>query len=625
MDQKIIASFSKLNKTQKIKLLHLWDEAYYEKDAPLIDDETYDSCVSLFNEKYKKTPYTSSLGKASAPGLTKFKHWYPVQSLAKINTEEEFLEACKKFDYNIIAEPKIDGLTVVYYPDGTMVSRGDGTEGEVLPFANKIPNLPKPLDKPVRMEVYIDKVVYNTYFKDKDKTSNSRNVAAGILRRKEESNDIQFLSYKAYNILGADDKSQLQQLISLKLSGFNIVDFVCSKSENAVKDIYRSMKKRFVDDQSCPTDGVVIKYNPPGGLNKYGSTAHHPNDMIAYKFQTLVKETTLEYIEWRKGREKFTPVAHFKEVKLGDNKITAASLHNLNIMNQLGIKEHSKVMVTLKNEIIPQIVSCSGGDEEISIPDTCPVCGAKLKINDSQEVICPNSECGTKTFNTLKKIVSKDGFNIFGLSDKNLEKIYSKYKNVLTENPFAILKFDSDQLIKAGISGYTAVVYEGRLKHQNLNVTLDKFLIACDIPGVGKQVARDIAEYFDNHPELDFKDNLDEIKNINGIGFKIYLSIKDMLPSIKKYSEYVNFKSIKENKNIQKNKKQLVFAISGTLDKPRSEIEKEIEEAGHIFSSSVTKKVNYLILGKDFSRAKEDKAIKYNIDLLSSDSFRNYL
>ena len=154
---------------------------------------------------------------------------------------------------------------------------------------------------------------------------------------------------------------------------------------------------------------------------------------------------------------------------------------------------------------------------------------------------------------------------------------------------------------------------------------MDKFLIACDIPGVGKQVARDIAEYFDNHPEFNFKDNLDEIKNISGIGLKIYLSIKDMLPSIKKYSEYVNFKSIKENKNIQKNKKQFVFAISGTLDKPRSEIEKEIKEAGHIFSSSVTKKVNYLILGKDFSRAKEDKAIKYNIDLLSSDSFRDYL
>ena len=57
------------------------------------------------------------------------------------------------------------------------------------------------------------------------------------------------------------------------------------------------------------------------------------------------------------GRTTFTPVAIFNPVILGGSTVQKASLHNLNIINKLGLKIGSKVCVTLKNEIIPQIIS----------------------------------------------------------------------------------------------------------------------------------------------------------------------------------------------------------------------------------------------------------------------------
>ena len=155
--------FEKLKAAEQIRLLKLWDDAYYNQDNPLVTDEEYDYCVAYYNAKHPDKKYTSSLGNSSND-FKKFTHQYPVLSLAKITTKEGYDEYGKKFDYNVVVEPKIDGLTVVYYPDGTLVSRGNGHVGEILPNAKFIMGLPKPLDKPVRMEVCIDKDVYVTTY-----------------------------------------------------------------------------------------------------------------------------------------------------------------------------------------------------------------------------------------------------------------------------------------------------------------------------------------------------------------------------------------------------------------------------------------------------------------------------
>ena len=67
------------------------------------------------------------------------------------------------------------------------------------------------------------------------------------------------------------------------------------------------------------------------------------------------------------------------------------------------------------------------------------------------------------------------------------------------------------------------------------------------------------------------------------------------------------------------------FACTGTLKKySRSEIAQIIESNGGNFSSTVNKKVNYLILG-DKGGSKLNKARSLNIEILSEEQFLKLL
>ena len=171
-----VEEFAQLSAEEQREVLQQWNDAYYNDDAPLVSDDIYDVCVNLYNENNPPMEY---LGEANG-AFEKYEHPYPVLSLSKINTREAYDKIIEKFSGNVLIQPKVDGLTVVYYPDGKLVSRGDGHVGEVLPWAHLIPGLPKPIDRPVRMEVYISKMDFYKYFADTGK--NARNMAAGILR-----------------------------------------------------------------------------------------------------------------------------------------------------------------------------------------------------------------------------------------------------------------------------------------------------------------------------------------------------------------------------------------------------------------------------------------------------------
>lgn len=609
MDEKVISQFSKMTKSARIKFLQMCDDAYYNKDNPFIDDETYDQCIAYYNETYNED--YKNLGEVSDK-LKKYKHEYPVLSLAKIHSEDEYLESIKKFDYNIVIEPKYDGLTVVYYPDGTMVSRGNGYEGEILPFANRIPGLPKPLEKPVRMEVFISKSIYNTYFKDSK--SNSRNIAAGILRRETYTDDIKFLTYRAYNILGSDN-TELEQLVRLKLRGFNVSEFVVYKQPGPAKNMYGNLKS-FIDDLDSPTDGVVIKYNPSNGLERFGTTNKHPNHMMAFKFQTLVKKSILRDILWTPGRNVLTPVAIFDAVTLGGNKVIKATVHNMNIIKKLNLKIGVPVMVTLKNEIIPQIVGCESDTCTIEPPKVCPFCGKELLLNESQQVVCTNINCSMQMIHSLNRLVEKNALNVEGLNKAKLQKIYDRYSDYF-KSAFSLFSFSRSCFEDCGFTLYTSSKLINSLNSARKDVNLANFLYACNISGLGYVFAKKIADFYEEDFNKFINGFKETGKNIAGIGDTLYNTILNNLDSIQDNSKYVTFKEVFYDKNA----KIYHIAITGTLSKTRNEYQKIIENRNWIFDSSVTKKTNYLISNNDDGSSKLEKVKKYNIPIITEEEF----
>ena len=620
----IVDKFEKSTQKEKLDMLRIWDIEYYEEDNPSISDEDYDSCLRSYNSKYKKK-YVSSLGKANSM-FEKYEHTIPVLSLDKITTKEAFDDSLSKFNNNVVIEPKIDGLTVVYYPDGRMVSRGDGHYGEVLPFANKIPNLPKPLDKPVRMEVVLDKCVQNKF----DNTKNPRNLAAGILRRKEYSDDIKYLAYYAYNILGEEDLDEVGQLDKLESSGFiTPTYYIISDKKNSdaygPKEISISEFETWSKTQPYETDGIVVKRNTTAKDAPISYTSHHPDNAIAFKFVSKQKHSTLRDIEWSPGRNKFTPVAIFDAVELGGNSITRASLHNLNIIDNLNVKVGADIIVTLKNEIIPQIVSSNGIGFEIIPPTECPYCGEKLSINDTKEVVCTNDKCELRILDTMYKISSKEGLDIEGLSEKAVDKLrkyvidhYPEEK----ENAFRFLELSSEEIRDSGFSEYMSKKLSAEINKKLENVHAANFLYSCNVPGLGTSTSKDIMNKYDDLDDF-IKNWNDSGKDIDGIGDVLFESIKSNLDYIEESKKHIKSFSKKEVFSRGKNES---IVITGKLSHPKSYYEKLILAAGYIYSDSLTKDTTYLVIPDDnFVSSKTKKAQAYKTSILNENELMKLL
>ena len=113
------------------------------------------------------------------------------------------------------------------------------------------------------------------------------------------------------------------------------------------------------------------------------------------------------------------------------------------------------------------------------------------------------------------------------------------------------------------------------------------------IEDIGEVIADNIYNFFRD------KDNLDEIKSLFDSGVKI----KEVENSLK-------------NKNFEGK----TFVLTGTLSRPRAEVENLIESLGGKTSSSVSKKTDYVLAGEN-AGSKLDKARELNIRILSEDEF----
>lgn len=677
----VVEDFLKLKGVDKLNQLKIWDQHYYNEDNPLITDEEYDECLRLYNAKYKNK-YESSLGNSSSR-FTQYEHTYPVLSLEKVVTEEGFVKGAEAFDFNCVLEPKLDGLTVVYYPDGKLVSRGNGHVGEVLNEDRVIPNLPAPYDYPIRLEAVITKSTFDTYFKKSSKKA--RNLAAGILRRKEKENkasdksteDIKHLTFYAYNILGADDMTETEQMAKLKELGFTVPEVLVIKDKESIMKAFQNMEE-WSKDQDYWTDGVVIKANIAKNEKDFGMTAHHPNNAFAFKFVSMIKETTLIDVDWNLGYDKYTPVAVFETVILGGSEVRRASMHNLNIMANLGVKLGSRVSVTLKNEIIPQIVACDGQGTAIEVPKICKVCGSPLIINSTQEVICPNPACEGKIMDTLKRIVSKQGFDIEGIGKDRLPVVFEEIKrqNIDISNPFAFFSLDKDIFVRAftgkqaadGMKrrkkkedsegdlfaqeteseekvtelSYSATKVYIEVQNKRKNIAPDKFLFCCNIDELGINTAKLIMQHFKDLEDLlahwdtviEYTDKNGKVvempkgRTIDGVGEVTYSSLSSSLERIKSYMQYVtigaNNNYVDTSAPVEAGKEKLKFCISGALTQKKSYYEKIILDAGHLYMTSVTKDLSYLVT-KEEGTSKVVKAQKYGIPVIGEEELLEIL
>ena len=144
--KKILEEYKK-----RLKDYKKYNEAYYNKNKPLINDAEFDKIKKNLIKLEKKFDFlinpespTFTVGFKPSKNFKKAPHKVPMLSLSNAFTEEDLKNFEKKVlnfinenqDYNITysAEPKIDGISAsLIYKNGKFfkgLSRGDGKEGE---------------------------------------------------------------------------------------------------------------------------------------------------------------------------------------------------------------------------------------------------------------------------------------------------------------------------------------------------------------------------------------------------------------------------------------------------------------------------------------------------------------
>ena len=607
-------------------LIAHYDKQYYQNNKSDISDAEYDALKAKLASMGIDVDSIVPDGISSA--FAKVEHTQPILSLAKVNTKEELKAEITRL-FPVVVQHKMDGLTIVLYPDGRFVTRGrHGLIGEDVTHTCRkaLPQIQFVHSKyPVRMEVFMDVVSFSSINRKRVKCGqepfeNRRNAAAGILRQKDAAN-VERLSYFAYNLVG-DERSESEQLAELKECGFDTVPSWTYSDPNMidalVEDIvdfneHTNGRKSLGYD----IDGMVIKSNRTNAFNIFGgATGHHPKNMCAFKWAAEQVDSVLKSVELQVGRTgKITPVAIFDTIRLGDSDVSRASLHNFGIISALGLKIGATIGVIKANEIIPRIVCSDGGTEPINPPTRCPVCSGQVTLQNDQH-FCMNPECYAKVLYNLAHAASKDALDINGLSEETIRSMVDQlgvrnlndlmqtsYEDILTLERFA--EKSARNLCEAIQSALTPL--------------LNKFIYAAGIPNVGRKASDDISAELSTYEAFieDLNQGCKRIREIPGIGDVIVDALIQNKQVWVRMREVLSPRSVARLKAVSK---AYTFVITGTLSQPRSYYENIIKAAGHKCSGSISSKTDYLLAG-DKAGSKLTKANELGVKVIDELTF----
>ncbi len=161
-------------------------------------------------------------------------------------------------------------------------------------------------------------------------------------------------------------------------------------------------------------------------------------------------------------------------------------------------------------------------------------------------------------------------------------------------------------------------------------ISLEKFIYSIGIRHIGLENAKLISKNlktFHNFYSLSKKDRFMELQNIDGIGetqiksIKNFFNNKTNLKVLSELSKILKIKDVIENKKdgILSNK---TFMITGKLNGiSRAEAKNLIEQNSGTTVSSISKKLNYLIIGDNPTKRKVDSALELKIKILKQDEF----
>ncbi|MFH1854034.1 MAG: NAD-dependent DNA ligase LigA [Candidatus Omnitrophota bacterium] len=651
------------------ELIDHHDRRYYVENKPEIPDREYDRLMAELERLEKAHPELitpdSPTQRVSGEALEGFKtveHMVPMLSMDNTYSSDEIREFDKRVKKNLeldklnyIVELKIDGVSIsLLYEKGKFArgaTRGDGFRGDDVTVNLKtIRSLPLKLGRvkdakiperfEARGEVYFSTKMFLKINKEREKNgeelfANPRNAAAGSLKLLDSAmvaeRKLDMWIYGVGYADGADFKTQFEALEFLKHAGFRTNPHIkkCHSIEEVIK--YCSEWEDKKDSLEYDIDGMVIKVDSFSRQRALGHTSKSPRWMIAYKFPAERKETILEDIIVQVGRTgTLTPVAVLKPVEISGSTVSRATLHNQDEVARKDIRIGDHVIIEKAGEIIPQVVEAvkskrTGREKKFSMPGKCPVCGSMLQGVEGEVAIrCENLACPAQLKERIRHFASRQAMDIEGMGEAIVTQLVDKKLVEDYGDIYYLKKTDLAGLERMADKSASNLIQAIEKSKSN---TLNRLVFGLGIRHAGVRAAWILSVRFGSLDKIASAE-IGEFESINEIGPVMAESIynffrtkenKKVIEKLKKAGVDTEYRRQRTEDRALEGK---TFVITGTLESfSRQDIEELIRQNGGNASSSMSKKTDYLVLGKE-PGSKYDKAKKLGVKIINEEEFR---
>ncbi|MBR6283146.1 MAG: NAD-dependent DNA ligase LigA [Muribaculaceae bacterium] len=641
---------------------------YYVLNMPTISDQEFDALLRELQDLEAAYPQyadplspTRRVGSDISKGFVQVAHERPMQSLANsynIGEVQDFLrraqdglggEPCE-----IVGEMKYDGTSIsITYEHGRLmraVTRGDGVQGDdvtanVLTIRSVPLELRAGLDWPERFEVRgeillpwarFEQLNQERHANEEPLFANPRNAAAGTLKL-QNSAEVARRGLDAYFYFLLGDNlpfgTHTQGIEALQRWGFKTGKVEVLQNIDAVSAFINHWD---IERKHLPvaTDGLVFKINSLRQQRNLGSTAKSPRWAIAYKFAPERECTRLRFVSFEVGRSGvITPVADLDPVLLSGTIVKRASLHNEDVIRQLGICDGDMVYVEKGGEIIPKIVGVdekqrSPGAKPLAFVHECPVCRTKLeRVEGEAAWVCPNRwGCEPQITGRIEHFVARHAMNIDGIGE---EVAVALHRSGLVNDVADLYDLTLPQLVALDRFQQRSAQRILTGIEQSKQVPLARVIFALSIPYVGETTGKVLARNAHSMQQL-MSMTPDELAVIPEIGPKIAQSITEFFAdqrnrTIVERLEKAGLQMVLGDEGLNQRSDRLQGAkivISGTFAKhSREEYKELIEINGGKNVGSISKATNYVLAGENMGPAKLEKAHKLGIPIIDEDQF----
>jgi len=242
-------------------------------------------------------------------------------------------------------------------------------------------------------------------------------------------------------------------------------------------------------------------------------------------------------------------------------------------------------------------------------------------VREGPYLKCVNASCPAKLVASIKHLASRDAFDIEGLGDKTARLLVERG---LVRDLADLFRLTKEDLLK--LPGFAEVSAEQLYLaiQRAKKVPYHRFIYALGIPSVGQATAKLLAQHFPRLEDL-MRATKEELMQIKGIGPETANAVvkffedehnRRMIEKMFKYGVKVLYGEEESGPLSGK-----TFVFTGELNCcPRSKAKKMVEDLGGSVANSVSRKVTYLVVGKN-PGSKLQKAQRYGIPTLTEEEF----